>query len=168
MMRTGRSETWQRYTGAERMSQDEEAVLDDEPTQGEQQSESTPELATGTRNLSGAIERLGVGDPLVLNEGIVVSDGGMLIMSQYVDVGMEKLRHRPEILVKFIESKYGLEYGRDIQLSAPPRFREYGETFIQDHQEGSARRETKTERPARSFEEHNREQERSTSRCGRL
>ena len=141
-------------------------MLDDRPTQGDQQSESNPELATATRNLGGAIERLGVGEPLVLNEGFVVSDGGMLIMSQYVDVGMEKLRHRPEIVVKFIESKYGLEYARDIQLSAPPRFREYGETFIQDHQEGGARRETKTERPARSFGEHNREQGRALSLLG--
>ena len=102
----------------------------------------------------------------MLNEGIVVIDGGAMVMSQYVDVGVDKLRHRPTVLVKFIESKYGLEYASGIQLSAPPRFRDYGETFIQDPQEGGARRETKTERPARSFEEHNREQGRALSLLG--
>lgn len=152
--------------GEQRMSQDQEPALDDKDAQGHQQPKADPEFAKVNRDLGGAIERLGVGEPLVLNEGVIVSDGGILIMSQYVDVGMEKLRHRPETLVKFIESKYGLEHAPDIQLSAPPRFRDYGETFIQDHQEGRARRETKTERPARSFEEHNREQERAFSFLG--
>ena len=141
-------------------------MLDDRSTHGDQQPKLDPELATVTRNLDEAIEQLGPGEPLVLNEGIVVNDGGILVMSQYVDVGTEKLRHRPKLLVKFIESKYGLEYAGDIQLSAPPRFRGYGETFIQDDQEGGARSETKTEDPARSFEEHNREQERALSLLG--
>lgn len=141
-------------------------MLGDKPTQGDEQPETDPKFARMGRDLGGAIEMLGIGEPLVLNEGTIVSDGGVLIMSQYVDVGTEKLRHRPEILVKFIGSKYGLEHARDIQLSAPPRFRKFGETFIQDDQEGGARRETKTERPARSFEEHNREQERALSLLG--
>ena len=148
------------------MSQDQEAGWDNKSTQGDQQPKTDPEFARVSRDLGGAIELLGVGEPLVLNEGIIVSDGGTLIMSQYVDVGMEKLRHRPEVLVKFIESKYGLEHARDIQLSAPPRFRKYGEIFIQDHQEGGARRETKAERPVRSFEGHNREQEKALSLLG--
>ena len=148
------------------MSQYEEAALDDNPTQGDQKPELDSESATVTRNLDGAIERLAPGEPLILNDGMVVNDGGILIMSQYVDVGTEKLRHRPEVLVKFIESKYGLEHAGDIQLSTPPRFRDYGETFIEDHQEGRARRESKTEDPPRSFEEHTREQERALSFLG--
>ena len=148
------------------MSQYEEAALDDNPAQGDQKPELDSESATVTRNLDGAIERLAPGEPLILNDGMVVNDGGILIMSQYVDVGTEKLRHRPEVLVKFIESKYGLEHAGDIQLSAPPRFRDYGETFIEDHQEGRARRESKTEDPPRSFEEHTREQERALSFLG--
>ena len=72
-------------------------------------------------------------------------------MSQYVDIGLEKMRHRPATLVKSIEAKYGLEHAPDIQLSVPSRFREYGETFIHDDQEGRARRETKTESTPRSL-----------------
>ncbi len=141
-------------------------MLDDKPTQDDQQSKLAPDSATVTRNLEGAIQRLGPGEPLVLNEGFLVNDGGILILSQYVDVGTEKLRHRPEVLVKFIESKYGLEHASDIQLSAPLWFRKYGETLIQDDQEGRARRETETESPARSFEEYSREQERALSFLG--
>ena len=119
------------------------------------------------RDLAAAIELLEPSKPLVLNEGFLVTDGGNLIMSQYVDIGVEKMRHRPATLVKSIEAKYGLEHAPDIQLSVPSRFREYGETFIHDDQEGRARRETKTEVTPRSYEKQNREQERALSLLGR-
>ena len=72
----------------------------------------------------------------------------------------------PAILVKSIEAKHGLEHARDIQLSVPLRFRDYGETLIRDDQEGHPQRSTRTERPARSYEEQNREQERALSLLG--
>ena len=104
--------------------------------------------------------------PLVLNEGFLVTDSGNLIMSQYVDIGVDKLRHQPAMLLKAIEAKYGLEHAPNIQLSAPSRFRDYGETLIKDDQEGRALRETKTETPPRSYEQQNREQERALSLLG--
>ena len=118
------------------------------------------------RDLTGAIELLAPGQPLVLNEGMVISDSGHLIMSQYVDIGDDKLRHRPSVLVKAIEAEYGLEHAVTIQLSVPYRFRGYGETLIRDAQEGLARRETKTESTSRPYEELNREQERALQLLG--
>ncbi|MCY3941337.1 MAG: hypothetical protein OXG29_09710 [Gammaproteobacteria bacterium] len=116
--------------------------------------------------MTAAIEFLEPGKPLVLSGGFLVTDGGHLILSQYVDIGVNKLTRRPSRLVKFIEAKYGLEHASDIQLSAPYRFRDYGETFIQDDQEGHAHRETRTESPPQSYEEHSREQERALSLLG--
>lgn len=66
----------------------------------------------------------------------------------------------------FIEAEYGIEYAAEIQVSAPKRFRDYGESFIQDDQEGHALRETKSESPPRSYEEQDREQERTLSLLG--
>ena len=118
------------------------------------------------RDLTGAIELLNPGQPLVLVEGMVISDSGHLIMSQYVDIGVDKLRHRPSVLVKAIEAEYGLEHAVDIQLSVPYRFRDYGETLVRDDQEGLARREKKTESTSRPYEELNREQEKALRLLG--
>ena len=148
------------------MGQNDEAALDDKPTPSGEQSKSEVELPDGTADLTVAVELLEPGKPLVLNEGFLVTDNGHMIMSQYVDIGVDKLRHRLAILVKSTEAKYGLEHAPDIQLSTPSRFREYGETFIHDDQEGRARRETKTESPPRSYEEQNREQEKALSLLG--
>ena len=137
------------------------------PTASDERSKSDVELSEAADDLAAAIELLEPGKPLVLNEGFLVTDNGILIMSRYVDIGVDKLPHRPTTLVKSIEAKYGLEHARDIQLSAPFRFRDYGETFIQDDQEGHAQRKTKIESPARSYEEQNREQERALSLLGR-
>ena len=124
------------------------------------------EASCGTGDLGVAIELLEPGKPLVLNDGFLVGDSGNLVISQYVDIGVDKLRQRPSTVVKFIEAKYGLEHALEMQLSAPYRFRDYGETFIQDDQEGHALRETKTESPPRSYEEQNREQERALALLG--
>ena len=98
----------------------------------------------------------------MLFDGLVVTDGGHVIQSQYVDIGVEKQTRRPTVLVKTIEAQYGLEHAADVQLSAPWRFRDFGETLIRDDQEGHARRETRTETVVqRSPEESHREQERA-------
>ena len=144
----------------------EPAAGGQEPKPNGEQPASEVELSEVAGDLAGAIELLEPGKPLVLNKGFLVTDGGHLIMSQYVDIGVDKLRHPPSVLVKAIEAKYGLEYALDIQVSAPYRFRDYGETLIHDDQEGHARQETKTESPPRSYEENNREQERALQLLG--
>ena len=110
-------------------------------------------------DLRGAFEHLDDTDPLILYDGFILLDSGHMIVSQYVDIGLDKLRCRPTILVKAIEARYGLEYAANIQLSSPHRFRHYGETLIQDDQEGRARREDRTEKATLSGEEAAREQE---------
>ena len=130
------------------------------------QPDSKAELVETAGNLADAAELLQPGQPLVLIDGMIINDSGCLIMSQYVDIGVDKLQHRPSVLVKAIEAKYGLEHAVDIQVSAPYRFRDYGETLIRDDQEGRARHKTKTENPPRSYEELNREQERALQLLG--
>ena len=117
-------------------------------------------------DLVGALEHLEPGKPLILNDGFFITDSGYLVFSQYVDIGVTKLRRRPSVLVKAIEAEYGLEHAPTIQVSSPHRFHDYGETFIQDDQEGRARRENKTERSPRSYEESTREQERALGLLG--
>ena len=76
--------------------------------------------------------------PLILNDGNIVTDSGQMIFVQYVDIGVKKLRKRPRHLMKATEAMYGLEYSPTIRISAPLRFHDFGETFIQDDQEGRA------------------------------
>ena len=148
------------------MNQNDEAALDDKPTPSGVQSKPDVELSDVTGDLTVAIELLEPGKPLVLNEGFLVTDSGHMILTQYVDIGVDKRRHRPAFLVKSIEAKYGLEHAPEIQVSAPFRFREYGETFIHDNQEGRAQRKTTTESPPRSYEEQNCEQEKALCLLG--
>lgn len=129
---------------------------------------STTEVATSAvdDDLSGAIAVLDEGAPLVLHDGMVVTDGGHVIQTQYVDIGVEKRTRRPSVLVKAIQAQYGIEHAADVQLSAPWRFRDFGETLIRDDQEGYAHRETGTETVLRSPEESHREQERALRLLG--
>ena len=152
--------------GMELMELNDEAPLDDKPTPSGEPSKPEVEISEKSGSLAAAIELLESGKPLVLSDGFLITDSGHTVMAQYVDIGVDKLNHRPAILVKSIEAKYGLEYALNIQVSAPSRFREYGETFIRDDQEGSARHDKKTEISRRSFEDHNREQERALSLLG--
>ena len=117
-------------------------------------------------DLSGAIAVLDDGAPLMLFDGMVATDGGHVILSQYVDIGVEKLTHRPSVLVKAMEAQYGIEHAADVQLSAPLRFRDFGETLIRDNQEGHAHRENRTETVPRPPEESHREQERALRLLG--
>ena len=152
--------------GHEMMDDNDEATLNDKPQLGGMQSEQNNEISDANGDLAAAIELLQPGKPLILYDGLIITDGGHLIMSQYVDIGVDKMYRRPAYLLKAIEAKYGLEHYNDIQLSAPYRFRDYGETLIRDVQEGHARREMKTENPPPSTEEKNREQERALCNLG--
>lgn len=102
---------------------------------------------------------LDANQPLALSDGFVATDGGHLIQVQYVDLGTTKLLERPRSLVKATEAKYGLEYSPSIRLSAPHRFRDFGETFIRDEQEGRAHRADSKETSSQAYEERQREQE---------
>ena len=104
--------------------------------------------------------------PLVLNDGHVVTDAGHAIFVQYVDIGPTKLSQRPRSLVKAIAAEYGLEYSPTMRISAPRRFREFGETFIQDDQEGRAHHQVKEESVSRAGEERLAEQRRALSALG--
>ena len=81
-------------------------------------------------NFADAIALLKPEQPLLLVDAMVATDGGHVVTSFYLDVGLEKAPWRPKYLLKAIETKYGLEHAANIQLSAPSRFRKYGETLI--------------------------------------
>ena len=148
------------------VSQSDKTSPNDERGARGEKAERDTEVPSVSGDLGVAIELLAPGKPLVLNDGFFATDSGNLVISQYVDIGLEKLHRRPSTVLKFIEAKYGLEHALEMQLSAPKRYRDYGETFIQDDQEGHALRETKTESPPRTYEEQNREQERALSLLG--
>ena len=148
------------------MSQSDKADLNDRAAPSCEEAKRDMEKSDVADDVGVAIELLEPGKPLILNSGFLVTDSGDLIMSRCVDIGEGKLRRRPSTVLKFIEAKYGLEHALEIQVSAPKRFRDYGETYIQDDQEGHALRETKTESPPRSYEEQSREQERALSLLG--
>lgn len=147
-------------TEEERLGKTEpRASGDDEPADDGRTSATEGDLAS-------ALALCDEGVPLVLMEGVVTTDAGHMILTQYVDIGTEKRVSRAPVLVKAIESEYGLEHAAYIQLSAPWRFRDYGETLIRDDQEGYARRETTTETTPRSPADSNREQERALRLLG--
>ena len=142
------------------------------PSEAAQQHRETMQSsgASGQSDRDGdlrpVLDQLEPGKPLLLNDGFFLTDGGHLISSQYVDIGLKKLEQRPRVIVKAIEARYGLEHASTIRLSAPHRFREYGETFIQDDQEGKALRQRRTEGADRRYDEKNREQERALEGLG--
>ena len=120
----------------------------------------------GAGNFADAIALLKPEQPLLLVDAMVATDGGHAVTSFYLDVGLEKAPWRPKYLLKAIEAKYGLEHAANIQLSAPSRFRKYGETLIRDEQEGQAQRETKTEDVSGTHDKQNREQEEALKLLG--
>ncbi len=95
-------------------------------------------------NVAAAIDLLEPGMPLELMDGFHITDNSHLILSRYIDIAPDKASKRavrPPVLVKAIEQRYALEFSPTIQVSSPHRFREFGESFIQDDQEGHAKDE---------------------------
>ena len=110
-------------------------------------------------NVTAAIDVLEPGMPLELIDGFHTTDNGHLILSRYVDIAPDKASKRavrPPVLGKAIEQRYALEFSPTIQVSSPHRFRDFGESFIQDDQEGHAKDEyatsTQTNHPERDRE----------------
>lgn len=148
------------------MNENNDAVSGSESAASGTRPTGGSKLPEGSGDLGSVVEQLQLGKPLILNDGYVIADSGYMVSSQYVDIGVDKLRRRPPVLVKAIEAQYGLEHALSIQLSTPHRFRNYGETFIRDDQEGRARRENKTESTPRSYEDSTREQQRALHLLG--
>ena len=95
-------------------------------------------------NVADAIDLLEPGMPLDLVDGFHITDNGHMILSRYIDIAPDKASKRairPPVLVKAIEQRYALEFSPTIQVSSPQRFRDFGESFIQDDQEGNAKDE---------------------------
>ena len=110
-------------------------------------------------SVAAAIDLLEPGMPLELFDGFQITDNGHQILSRYIDIapdGASKRAVRPSVLVKAIEQRYALEFSATIQVSSPHRFREFGESFIQDDQEGHAKDEhvtgSQTSHPERDSE----------------
>lgn len=76
--------------------------------------------------------------PLIRYDGQINTDGGQLLFVQYVDIGLSKKNPRPTKLVKGTEAEYSLAHSGTIRVSNPRRFRDFGESLIQDDQEGRA------------------------------
>ena len=76
--------------------------------------------------------------PLVMADGHIATDGGQMLLVHYVDIGATKKTTRPKTLVKAIEAQYSLAHNDTIRISTPHRFRDEGESMIQDNQEGHA------------------------------
>ena len=138
----------------------------EKPKSGSETIHVDPQQSGDNIDLLSLLEELEPDKPLVLSEGFIISDGGHMIWSHYVDIGVTKVSQRPRVLLKAIEAEYGLEYSATIRLSVPHRFREYGETFIEDPQEGKAQRQRTTERDPQTYDDKSREQERALTTLG--
>ena len=71
-------------------------------------------------------------------DAMVVSDGGHLIMSQYIDIRPPELRQPIAPILKACKSKYAIEHSPMVRISSLELFRDYGEPMIEDDQEGHA------------------------------
>ena len=110
-------------------------------------------------SVAAAIDLLEPEMPLELFDGIQITDNGHQIFSRYIDIAPDRASKRalrPPVLVKAIEQVYALEFSPTIQVSSPHRFRDFGESFIQDDQEGHAKKEhvtrSQTSHPERESE----------------
>lgn len=113
-------------------------------------------------SVTAAIDLLESGKPLVLCDGLLVTDSGHLIVSQYVDIAPDhdsKRPYRPAALIKAIEECHALEFSPTIRISSPHRFRDFGESGIQDDQEGLATKESTSSSEGSLFEQRNLERQ---------
>ena len=93
-------------------------------------------------------------------------DGGQLLMSQYVDISGSPVKWTNAILVKGIEAEYSLAHNDTIRLSSPHRYRDLGETLLQDDQEGRAQDLEENYEENEQFVAERREQEKALNRLG--
>ena len=80
--------------------------------------------------------------PLIVNEGYRVTDAGHIAISHYFDFREPSDRSPITGLIKACEKRHAIEMHRRIRVSKPERFRQHGESLIQDPQEGRVSRTT--------------------------
>ena len=88
-----------------------------------------------------------------LNEGSVLTDGGHLIVTSYVDLRKPADRTPIRSLIRGCERRFALERCGTIMISMPPRYQEHGENLILDRQEGAAKDESITQAPSTEAQE---------------
>ena len=103
--------------------------------------------------------------PLVMADGNIITDGGQILTVQYADIGVPKKTPRPAILVKGISSEYSLAHSDTVRISTPCRFRNMGESMIQDHQEGQAQKREE-EVSSKDYAKERNEQEQALNLLG--
>ncbi len=104
--------------------------------------------------------------PVVLTDSIMSLDGGQLLMSQYVDISGSSRTWPNQILVKGIEAQYSLAHSNTIRVSSPHRYRDLGETMLQDDQEGRAQDLKEEYEKKEQFSDERLEQEQALNRLG--
>ena len=104
-------------------------------------------------------------EPFVMTDSIMTSDGGQLLMVQYVDLGASSEDWSHVVLVKGIEAEYSLAHSRTIRISSPHRFQDLGETLIRDDQEGRAHNRTE-EHEKKEYVAERHEQEQALHQLG--
>ena len=105
-------------------------------------------------------------NPVVLTDSIISLDGGQLLMSQYVDISGSSETWSNQVLVKGIEAKYSLAHSNTIRISSPHRYRDLGETLLQDDQEGKAQDLKEEYEQMEQFADERHEQEHALNRLG--
>ena len=78
------------------------------------------------------------GQPLLLVDGFVITDGGHRVTVHYVDISGTPPCEPQSTILKACEARYALEYSPTIRISSLERFRDFGEDMIEDDQEGHA------------------------------
>lgn len=113
----------------------------------------------------GALEIESANEPFVMVDAMLISDGGQLLIVQYVNLGTSSEEWTPVIVVKGIEAEYSLAHSNMIRISTPHRFQDVGETLIRDDQEGRARKR-KEEYERNEYTNERQEQEHALHHLG--
>ena len=85
-------------------------------------------------------------------------------MSPYVDISGSSETWSNQVLVKGIEAKYSLAHSNTIRISSPHRYRDLGETLLQDDQEGKAQDLKEEYEQMEQFADERHEQEQALNR----
>ncbi len=106
------------------------------------------------------------GQPLVLVDGFVITDGGHNVTTHYVDISGTPPCEPQNTILKACEARYALEYSPTIRISSLERFRDFGEVMIEDDQEGHAYHREEQFSVDETYSAKNRELERSLGLLG--
>ena len=105
-------------------------------------------------------------NPFVATDGFIITDGGHNITAHYVDFGRLAFPSTPTTILKACESRYALEHSPTIRISSLERYRDFGESMIEDPQEGYAHQRQEKISTTEPEADKNRELERSLELLG--